>query len=139
MDGDSWIRNESTSEVVMTTEPTNRAWPTGPRWLWPSVKIALTCVILVAVGWQFAGILGKPDLWAHPLSISPGWLTVAAVLYLIGLSTQGFFWYGLLRTLGQRPLLLASLRAFYVGQLGRYIPGKLIGLAMRARLLTGPG
>jgi len=45
----------------------------------------------------------------------------------------------LLRALGQRPHPLATLRAYYVGQLGRYVPGKVVGLGMRARLLAGPG
>jgi glycosyltransferase 2 family protein len=39
----------------------------------------------------------------------------------------------------QRPRGLAVIRAYYVGQLGRYVPGKVVGLGMRAKLLTGPG
>ena len=117
----------------------NGVWAAASPWWWPTVKIVLTGVLVIAVAWQFADILSKPDLWTRPFSISPGWITAAAVLYLAGLGTQALFWYGLLRTLSQRPLFLASLRAFYVGQLGRYVPGKVIGMAMRARLLTGPG
>src|SRR5438270_7674707 len=112
-----------------------RARPSAPRWLWPAAKVLLTVAVVTAVGWQFAGILRKPELWGRPLRPGPGWLAVAAALYLAGLSFSAVFWYWLLRALGQRPRALATLRAYHVGQLGRYVPGKVVGLALRARLL----
>jgi len=109
------------------------------RWLWPALKALVVVAVVGAVGWQFAVILREPDLWERSWSLRPGRVALAAVLYLAGLGCSGFFWYWLLRILGQRPHLLPTVRAYYVGQLGRYIPGKVVGLAMRARLLTGPG
>ena len=125
-----------------TTESPER--PGRPRrgaraWLWPTLKGVLGVTVVAAVGWQFAVVLRQPDLWARPLSLHPGWLAVAAALYLAGLLFPAIFWRLLLRALGQRPRPLATLRAYYVGQLARYVPGKVVGLAMRARLLTGPG
>jgi uncharacterized membrane protein YbhN (UPF0104 family) len=121
---------------------TSRTWWRGfsaPPWLWPAVKIVLTVAIVGAVAWEFVRILRRPELWAHPPRLSPAWLAAATGLYLAGLAFWGFFWHYLLRLLGQRPHLLATLRAYYVGQLGRYVPGKLVGVALRARLLAGPG
>src|SRR5437764_7793790 len=116
-----------------------RRLPPAPPWLWPAVKVVLVAAVVLAVGWQFVGILSKPALWEHPPRPHAGWLAVAALLYLVGLGFPALFWHRLLRVLGQRPRPLATLRAYYVGQLGRYVPGKVVGLAMRARLLTGPG
>jgi hypothetical protein len=116
-----------------------RAWPPAPRWLWPSTKALLILAVVAAVGWQFAHTLGQPDLWAHPPRPHLGLLALAAVFYLIGLGFPALFWYWLLRVLGQQPHGLATVRAYYVGQLGRYVPGKMVGLGMRARLLVGPG
>jgi hypothetical protein len=110
-----------------------------PRWLWSAVKVVVICVVVVAVGWQFALILRQPDLWQRTWSVHPGTLAAAAGLYLGGLGCSALFWYWLLRQLQQQPSLPATLRAYYVGQLGRYVPGKLVGLAMRAQMLAGPG
>ena len=115
--------------------------PARPRLrrLWAVVKALVVAAVVIAVGWQFASILDKPDLWSHPPQPQPGWLAAAAALYLVGLGYSALFWYILLRARGQRPGVPATLRAFYVGQLGRYVPGKVVGLGLRARLLVGPG
>ena len=34
---------------------------------------------------------------------------------------------------------MGVVRAYYVGQLGRYVPGKVVAVAIRAQLLSGPG
>ena len=44
------------------------------------------------------------------------------------------FWYRLLRQLGQRPTALAAVRAYYIGHLGKYLPGKACALLLRATL-----
>ena len=124
---------------TQTHDPPRRAWPRIPPRLWAALKAVLVVAIVAAVAWQFAEQLRQPELWARPLSLQPGWLAAAATLCLVGLAFSAFFWDLLLRALGQRPRPLATLRAYYVGQLGRYVPGKVVGLAMRARLLAGPG
>ena len=122
-----------------TRDRPRRAWPRIPRRLWLAFKAVLVVAVVAAVGWQFAVVLRQPDWWTRPLRLEPGWLTAAALLYLTGLAFPALFWGLLLRSLGQRPRPLATLRAYYVGQLARYVPGKVVGLALRARLLAGPG
>jgi uncharacterized membrane protein YbhN (UPF0104 family) len=109
------------------------------RRLWPAVRIILIIAVIIAVGWEFARILRAPELWVRPVRLRPGWLAAAAALNVLGLAFPALFWFVLLRALGQRPRPLATVRAYFVGQLGRYIPGKVIGLGLRARLLAGPG
>ncbi len=112
----------------------------GAKWRWWSVlKVILILAVLAAVGWEFARILRQPQLWQQPLNLRPGWLVVSVLLYLVGGAFSAAFWYGLLRSVGQHPHLAAAVRAYYVGQLGRYVPGKVWGLLMRATLVTGPG
>jgi hypothetical protein len=107
-----------------------RAW-------WPAVKALFTVAILVAVGRQFARDLGSnPELWQRPFH--PGLLAAAAGLYVCGLAFSGFYWYRLLRGLRQRPAGLGVLRAYALGHLGKYLPGKAWALLLRVGLVRGP-
>jgi uncharacterized membrane protein YbhN (UPF0104 family) len=106
---------------------------------WQLAKVVLAVAVVVCVGWQFAGILTTDGVWDAGLSVHPAGVAASAVLYLAGLGCCAVFWHLLLRALGQQPRLPDVLRAFYVGQLGRYVPGKVVGLYVRARLLSGPG
>ena len=48
---------------------------------------------------------------------------------------MGLYWHRLLRVLGQRPRLLETLRAYYAGHLGKYVPGKAMVVVIRTALL----
>jgi uncharacterized membrane protein YbhN (UPF0104 family) len=102
------------------------------RW-WPVGKAVIGLAILYYLGRSFARDLSRPDLWEHPIHI--GWLLPAALLYLAGLSLCALYWRRLLGHLGQRPPLLATVRAYFIGQLGKYVPGKALALVLRAALL----
>lgn len=67
----------------------------------------------------------------------PGWLVAAGVIYLLGLLPFGLFWYRGLRDLGQDARLGETLRAYYIGHLGKYVPGKAMVVVMRAGLIRG--
>ncbi len=71
----------------------------------------------------------------HPLRLSPGWLVAAAGIYLLGLLPAGLFWHRLLLTLGQDARLGETLRAYYIGHLGKYVPGKAMVVVIRAGLI----
>jgi uncharacterized membrane protein YbhN (UPF0104 family) len=111
-----------------------RAW--FRKW-WPVGKAILAVAILVAVGRQFARDLQRPELWQR--SFRPEWLALAGVLYLLGIALSAFYWQRLLRELGQRPTLATVVRAYYLGHLGKYLPGKAWALFLRTTLSTGPG
>src|SRR5258707_1302400 len=94
-----------------------RAWL---RKAWPLLKAVLAVAILVAIGRQFVRDLSRPELWQR--SLHPGWLVLSAAFYLLGLGFSALYWYRLLAALGQRPSLLRTLRAHYIGQMGKYLP-----------------
>jgi glycosyltransferase 2 family protein len=105
--------------------------------MWPVVKAVLGLAILVLIGRQFARDLQRPDLWQRPLHA--GWLILAGGLYLAGLGCSAWFWLRLLRRLGERPTTLTVLRAYFIGNLGKYMPGKAWALLMRAGLAQAGG
>src|SRR5262249_1758629 len=47
--------------------------------VWRWAKIALAVAIVGGVGWQFAKILKRPELWEQPLVLDPVWVAVAGV------------------------------------------------------------
>jgi uncharacterized membrane protein YbhN (UPF0104 family) len=102
------------------------------RW-WPVLKALVSLAILYYLGRNFARDLSRPDLWTGPFHLV--WLLPAALLYLAGLSLCALYWRLLLLHLGQRPPLLGTFRAYFIGQLGKYVPGKALALVLRAALL----
>jgi uncharacterized membrane protein YbhN (UPF0104 family) len=111
-----------------------RAWF---RKAWPIVKLLFAVAILVAIGRHFWRDLRRLDLDQHPLQVP--WLAASGVLYLVGLAFSALFWYRLLRECGQQPTAWAAVRAYYVGHLGKYLPGKAWSLLLRTTLARGPG
>ncbi len=63
--------------------------------------------------------------------IQPGWLVLAGALYLAGLVPCWAFWQRTLHAMGQRPRWIESFRAYYIGSLGKYVPGKALVVVMR--------
>jgi hypothetical protein len=110
------------------------------RW-WPVVKPLIGLAIVILIGRRFLDDLRRPELWEQPVlwSAATGWLFLSGVLYLAGLGCSAFFWGRLLHHLGQRPPAYTVARAYYVGQLGKYIPGKAWALLMRAALVRQGG
>jgi uncharacterized membrane protein YbhN (UPF0104 family) len=106
------------------------------RW-WPVLKALLSLAILFVIGRQFALDLRRPELWRRP--VHPGWLVLSAGIYLLGLSLSALYWYRLLLHLGSRPPLGQAFRAYFIGHLGKYLPGKAWALFLRASLVRGTG
>jgi hypothetical protein len=107
------------------------------RW-WPALKTALALAILFVIGRRFwLDLHQEPELWRRPLH--PGWLALSGLLYLSGLSFSALCWYRLLGHLGVSPPLGRAFRAYYIGHLGKYLPGKAWALFLRAGLVQGGG
>jgi uncharacterized membrane protein YbhN (UPF0104 family) len=67
------------------------------------------------------------------------WLLAAGTCYLVGVLPMALFWNRVLNAMGQHPPLWATLAAHYIGQLGKYVPGKAMVLALRLGLIRKYG
>lgn len=97
------------------------------------VKAALACVILFFVGAQFYRDLERLTL--SEIELRPGWLLASGLLYLAGLFPSAWFWRHLLLRFGYPISLYTAVRAHFVGQLGKYVPGKAMAVAIRSELV----
>lgn len=104
---------------------------------WPWLRGVLAVAIVLGVGWQFARLLTRPELWDRPWRVHYGWLCVCLLSYAIGLGTWCGFWLRLLDRVGLHPRASAAYRAYYLSQLGKYVPGKAWALVMRATAMPG--
>ncbi len=107
----------------------------SPRRKW--IVIGAKLVVLALVVWGVRRSLsgGIEQLREQPISIDVGWLVAAGGIYLLGMLPAGFFWFRILRTLDQRPRLGETLRAYYIGHLGKYVPGKALVVILRTGLI----
>jgi hypothetical protein len=102
------------------------------KW-WPVLKVVFGLVILFFIGRSLASDLAKPELWQR--SFDPLWLLPSGALYVLGLGCTMTFWGVLLRGLNQQPTFVGLLRGYYIGLLGKYVPGKAWALLLRNSFL----
>ena len=106
---------------------------TTRRWIVLAVKLLVVAVVLWLVratmmqSWNY--------LVEHPRSLRPYWLALSGGLYLLALLPEGLFWHWALKALGQDVGLLETLRAYYIGHLGKYVPGKAMVVVLRTGLI----
>src|SRR5215472_5402782 len=107
------------------------------RRAWPIIKALLWLLILFLIGRQFVRDLQRQELAQRPLHA--GWLLLSGLLYVLGQGFSALYWIRLLGHLGAHPPLGAALRAYYIGQLGKYLPGKAWALFLRTSLVHNHG
>jgi glycosyltransferase 2 family protein len=94
-----------------------------PPWLWRALRVGF---VVLAVGLLVAALV---DQWGnvrsgwHQLPVSSLLLAGAAVL--LGLFFSALAWRALLIDLGQQVPVIGAVRVFFVGQLGKYLPGSV--------------
>jgi uncharacterized membrane protein YbhN (UPF0104 family) len=105
--------------------------------IWPIVKWLLFAILLFFVSrraWQ---------LWSsaprESVEIQWSWLILAGIAYAIGWLPSVWFWRELLRKQGQTIGLWQATRAYFIGHLGKYIPGKALVLVIRAAWVKDQG
>ncbi len=83
------------------------------------------------------------DAWSQlherPWHCDFRWLLLSGLLYLAGTLMCGLFWHRALCILGQPVRLGDALRAYFVGHLGKYVPGKAMVVVLRTGLVHGDG
>ena len=122
---------------LQSTSQTGKATGSLRGWFWRVLKWTLLALVLVFVGKRAL------DLWnanaLQQLQIDVVWLIPAACVYLVGGLPAVWFWRQLMRSFGGDVSFRDSLRAYYCGQLGKYIPGKATVLIIRAGMVKGRG
>lgn len=119
-------------------EGLNAANPSPPkrRW-WPVLKWSLFVVMLVFVGKRAVALWQSNP--AIDLHVDVRWLVPAAVMYLLGWFPSVWFWRELLRQMDQHGGRYELIRAYFVGHIGKYVPGKALVLVIRGGLLKQAG
>ena len=105
------------------------------RWM---TAAQLVVVALVAWGIFRSIQAAQEDLIEQNFQVTSirwSWLAVAGLFYTLGASTMGWYWYHLLRRLDQQPNLFATVRAYFIGHLGKYVPGKVMVVFLRTVLI----
>lgn len=66
--------------------------------------------------------------------LDPGWLLLALLATLVNVALAGMVWWTVLADLGSRLPLPVAGRIFFVGQLGKYLPGSVWPVVMQTEL-----
>ena len=106
-----------------------------------AIRWAITLLVLAVVLWFAGGTLQQAwqQLSATEVHLSLGWSIVAALIYLVALAPMAAYWGLALRSLGQHPRTVDLIRGYYLGHLGKYVPGKAMVIALRTGVLKGAG
>ncbi len=103
------------------------------------VIVKLLIVAAVIYGVRKTLVAGVQELGRQEWTLHPAWLALGGLLYLLSTLPAGVFWWQVLRVMGQGPSLASALRAYYIGHLGKYVPGKALVVILRAGLVGGRG
>jgi uncharacterized membrane protein YbhN (UPF0104 family) len=99
-----------------------------------ALKLAVAALVIWAVGRHVLRTWNDIRRHEVAVSIEPGWLVLAGVLYLAGLACCGRFYERVLQSSSSPIALMPALRAYLVSHLGKYVPGKAMVVVMRAGL-----
>lgn len=65
-----------------------------------------------------------------------GWMLVASLSFMAGMFPVALNWHQLLTAMGEHAPRWATVRAHYLSQLGKYVPGKAVVVALRLGMLS---
>jgi glycosyltransferase 2 family protein len=107
------------------------------KWLILAAKIVILALLVYAV--RATLVAAFRQLEVHQWTADPVWLIASGVLYLAGIFPSAVYWHRLLRAADQPIRFGETIRAFYVSQIGKYVPGKAMVVVLRAGMLANPG
>ncbi len=105
--------------------------------LFAIVKWLLFAVVLIYVCRKAVELSDTAAL--SRISLKPMWLVASAVLYLVGWLPSVWFWQRLMAVLGASPPFSLTIKGYYFGHLGKYVPGKVAAILVRATTLQSAG
>ncbi len=100
--------------------------------------VSAKAALFAALCWFIYTALVRDQAKLHELEwhVEPGWLVVSGILYLLGMLPAAVYWQRVLVHAGQCVGLAEALRAYYVSQLGKYVPGKWVVILIRRVLVS---
>lgn len=101
----------------------------------PLVKVLI--VVAIGIGVHHTVRTGLNDLDKMMWEFHPGWLALAGALYLIAMVPAALFWRQVMRAIGQQADRWETIRAYMIGHLGKYVPGKAMVIVLRTGLIRG--
>jgi hypothetical protein len=104
-------------------------------WLIVGAKAALFALLCWCIYYSF--VRGHEQLNAHDWHAEPAWLVVSGLLYLVGMFPAAAFWHRVLLRAGQEVGFAQAIRAYYLSQLGKYVPGKWMVILLRSGAVRG--
>jgi len=107
------------------------------RWLSLSVRLVIAALVIAGVGSQFMKLTERVD-WSR-IEFSPWELVLSFVLYLCGMTLVAAFFSRVVKDMGGQALRRFGVVAWWVSQLGKYIPGKAWVVVVRCGLLSTKG
>jgi uncharacterized membrane protein YbhN (UPF0104 family) len=120
-------------ENVTLNEAQPRRWK--KKWLTTTIKLVIAALVLWFI--HRTVILAWQQLSVHEWQFSLPWLVLSGIFYLTGSFFSGLFWHRVLLTMGQPVGLGKTLRAFFIGHLGKYVPGKAMVVVLRTGFIRG--
>ena len=98
------------------------------------LKILILLVVFGAVGWKLY------ESWDRIQDVhwEPNYLLLvfSGICYAVAYVPAAIYWRYVMQTLGQKPGRYETFRAYYIGHLGKYVPGKAMVMIIRAGLLN---
>jgi len=102
--------------------------------LFAALKILIALVVCGCVGWKLC--TSWNEIKEFPWTPNYPVLVLAGICYAVAFIPAAVFWRYAIQTLGQKPGLYETFRAYYIGHLGKYVPGKAMVLIIRTGLLN---
>lgn len=122
--------------------PSSASSPRASPLYYAKHAIRLMVLALVVWGLYRAMLRAQADFAAQDFRweyVRWGWLVYGGPIYLLGVLLASWFWYTTLRSMGQPVALWPVLRAYFVGNMGKYVPGKALVVVLRSTMIRGPG
>ncbi len=104
-------------------------------WVLAAVKLAIVALVVWFIRRTIVDAWDQLDQRRWQLHF--GWLAASGGLYLFGKLWCGVFWHRILRVLKQPASLALTIRAYFVGELGKYVPGKAMVVVLRTGMVRG--
>ena len=102
-----------------------------------AIKILIALAVSGWVGWELYKLYNAWEtIREHQWNPNYLYLTLAGICYIVAYIPAAIYWRHVMKTLGQQPGWYETFRAYYIGHLGKYVPGKAFVMIVRTTLLS---